>query len=249
MSAKIALRKIVPAARDFTNLREADGPDVNADAHRIAITLRDNQFEIEEMVAVASAVAQKQGRSSIIAHNHIHETVVVEVCERHASPDVWRLESASGCFRCFREVAVAFVVEQRVDLLEMHVRRDLLHFRIHMTVGDEQIKPAIVVVIEEAAAKAEYFSSGNRDPRLIAHLVKRAFSIVVPKMIRVFLEIGDKEIEPAIIVVVAQGNAHSSHHTTASSETHPRGRPNLIELALAFVVVEKRIDALGGLKQ
>src|SRR5260370_34666925 len=194
MSAKIALRKIAPAASDCTNLREAAGQDVNAGAHRIAITLRANQFEIEEMVAVASAVAQQQGRVSIIAHNHIHETVVVEVCERHASPDVWRLESAAGALRRFRELAVAFVVEQRVDLLEMHVRRDLLHFRIDMAVGDEQIKPAVVVVIEEAAAKAEYFSSGNRDPRLIAHLVKRAFSIVVPKMIRVFLEICNYKI-------------------------------------------------------
>src|SRR5260370_13268351 len=105
MSSKIALRKIAPAARDLADLREVASLDVDASTHRIAITLRASQFEIEEVVAVASAVAQQQGRGSIIAHNYIHETVVVEVCARHASPDAWRLEYAPAALLRFPALA------------------------------------------------------------------------------------------------------------------------------------------------
>src|SRR5207249_782365 len=90
------------------------------------------------MVAVASTVIQQQGRVSIISYKHIRETVVVEVCERHASPDVWCLESAAGALRRLRKLAVAFIVEQRVDLLEVDVRRDLFHLRINVPVGDKR---------------------------------------------------------------------------------------------------------------
>src|ERR1700694_5304856 len=134
MSPKITLREIAPTARDLADLREAAGQDVDAVTHCIAITLCADQFKVEEMVAVSSTVVQQQRRVPIIAHQHIHETIVVEVCERHASPDVWRLESATGALRHFRKLAIAFIVEQRVDLLEVYVRRDLLDFRINVAV-------------------------------------------------------------------------------------------------------------------
>src|SRR5439155_471763 len=54
---------------------------------------------------------------------------------------------------------------------------------------------------------------------------------------------------PAVIVVVAQGNAHSSHHASTSGETHPGDRSNLIELAVALVVVKKRVQSIVGHEQ
>src|SRR5437867_9682287 len=143
MNPKITLRKIAPTTRDLADLREAAGQNADAASHCIAITLRAYQLKVEEMVAVASTVVQQQGRVPIVAHNHIRESIIVEVCERHASPDVWRLESAASGLRRFRELAVTLIVEQRVDLLEVNVRRDLLHFWINMAIGDESIKPAI----------------------------------------------------------------------------------------------------------
>src|SRR6266436_4559375 len=110
---------------------------MDAGAHCIAITFRADQSKVEEMVAIASTVVQQQRRVPIIAHKHIHETFVVEVCERYASPDERRLESTTGDLSRFRELAVPFIVEQRVDLLEVHVRRDLLDFGIYMAVGNE----------------------------------------------------------------------------------------------------------------
>src|SRR5439155_4154410 len=58
-----------------------------------------------------------------------------------------------------------------------------------------------------------------------------------------------EEIEPAVIVVVAQGNAHSSHHASTSGQTHPGDRSNLIELAVALVVVKKRVQSIVGHEQ
>src|SRR5437773_12305766 len=117
MSPEITLRKIAPTTRDLADLREAAGQNADAGPHCIAITLRADQFKVEEMVAVGSTVVQQQGRVSIIAHNHVRETIIVEVRERHAAPDVWRLESATGVLGRFLELAVTLIVKQRVDLL------------------------------------------------------------------------------------------------------------------------------------
>src|SRR5438132_1533141 len=143
MSPEITLRKIAPTTRDLADLREAAGQNADAGSHCIAITLRAYQLKVEEMVAVASTVVQQQGRVPIVAHNHIRESIIVEV----------------------------------------------------------------------------------------------------------LLEIRDEEIEPAVIVVVAQGNAHSSHHASTSGQTHPGDRSNLIELAVALIVVKKRVESIVGHEQ
>ena len=78
----------------------------------------------------------------------------------------------------------------------------MLDFRIHVTVGDEEVEPTIVVIVDESAAKAQYFARRKGDPRLIADLVKVALSGVVPQMVRAFLEVRNIEIQPTVVIIV-----------------------------------------------
>src|SRR5689334_21133796 len=118
MRAQIALRKVATTSGDFTNLRNAAGRHTNAGTHSVAIALGSHQFEIQEMVSVATAVVQDQWRISVVPHHHIQEAAVVEVREGDAPANVGGLKAAARDFRGLHKLAVALIMKQRVDLLE-----------------------------------------------------------------------------------------------------------------------------------
>ena len=70
------------------------------------------------------------------------------------------------------------VVKQAIELPVVNLRRGLLDFGINMAVGDKDIQPAVVVVIEKAASKTEYLVSRAGKAGLIADLVEEALAIV-----------------------------------------------------------------------
>src|SRR4029077_5868260 len=160
IGSKIALREIAAAARNFPDLREAARLDANPGPHGVTIALGSYPFEVEEMVPGAAAIVQQQRRVVVVAYNQVYQAVVVEVSEGHAPPGVPCLKTVSGELGSFHELAIALVVKQRVDLLVAGLGCDLLDLGLNMSVRDEQIKPAVVVVVEKAAAKAQDIVGG-----------------------------------------------------------------------------------------
>ena len=61
-------------------------------------------------------------------------------------------------------------------LFVVRFRRDLLDFGIDMTVGDKQIEPAIVVIVEKSAAEARDVACWDRNSRFVAYFVEVALS-------------------------------------------------------------------------
>ncbi len=140
-------------------------------------------------------------------------------------------------------------MEEGVDLLVVYVRGNLLYFLVDMAVGDEQIQPAIVVVIEKASAKAQHVSRGQRNACGVAHFVEQALTVVMPKVVGGKLEIGNIEVQTAIVVVIAQGNTHGGHGASTGRERHAgRGR-GFPECSVLLVVVEINFQAVIGDKQ
>ncbi len=83
-------------------------------------------------------------------------------------------------------------MKQGIELLEVNLRGSLLYLRINVPVGDEQIQPAIIIVVEEASAETEDPARGTGYAGAVADLIKRPLSIVVPKVIGVVLEVRDE---------------------------------------------------------
>jgi len=65
----------------------------------------------------------------------------------------------------------------------MDFRRGLLDLRINVAVGNEQVQPAVVVIIEKASAEAEHIMRGPGNTGLITDFVEKSFTIVVPKVV------------------------------------------------------------------
>ena len=68
----------------------------------------------------------------------------------------------------------------------------------------------------------------------------------MPEVIRILLEVGDEEIERAVVVVVAEGNAHCGHGAAARGKRHAADGADFVELAIALVVVEVGVQAVVG---
>jgi len=99
---------------------------MDAGAHCIAITFRADQSKVEEMVCrCLHRCAAATGGPHCCPTSTSMKTIVVEVCETlRLAPTKRRLESTTGDLCGFPpKLAVPFIVEQRVDLLEVHVRR------------------------------------------------------------------------------------------------------------------------------
>src|SRR5579864_1725197 len=192
---------------------------------------------------------QHNGQISIVRDHNVHKPVVVEIGKSYSASHVGRFKSRATRLANLYELSVSFVVEQRIDLPVMGSGRGLLHLRIHMPVGDENIQPPVVVVIEETSAETEYIPRRSGDPRFVAHLVEEPFPIVVPNVIRGTLKVGNIEIELAIIVVIAQRDAHRSHDRSPGSYGHARAETDLFESTVAFVVIEIGVQPIVRYEQ
>src|SRR5205814_7483585 len=137
--------------------------DFDTSAHRVPIALHAHQLQVEEVVAIASTVVQQQRRIAIVGHDQVREAVIIKIRESHSASDIGFLRSDAGLFGGLYESPVALVVKERVDLLVVNFRSDLLDFRVYVPIRDEEVEPAVIVVIEKTAPKTEDFARGQRD--------------------------------------------------------------------------------------
>src|SRR5216684_2258614 len=81
-------------------------------------------------------------------------------------------------------------------------------FRIDVAVGDENVRPTVVVIIEKASTPAQIFQVeaefGVKRPE-----GKGPVALIVVEVRHVVLEVGLENIEPSVGIVVPRGNPHS----------------------------------------
>jgi len=75
----------------------------------------------------------------------IHVSVVVEVRERRAAARLRRGDRFSETLADIREAAVAEITVDDLPLLVTRFGVELDNLRIHVTVGEKQVQPAVVV--------------------------------------------------------------------------------------------------------
>src|ERR1700720_3134869 len=98
---------------------------------------------------------QKDGRAVQHGDQEIFAAVVEEVGRGGASGHIAARQGNSGAEADLGEFSVLKITEQKGPLGIGHTKRVLVHLRIHMPVGDENVLPAIVVEIEKLYSKPE----------------------------------------------------------------------------------------------
>src|SRR6266567_39463 len=78
-------------------------------------------------------------------------------------------------------------------------------------ISNQDVSEAVVVVVKKTAAEAEDVVCWSGDAEFIADFVEVPFAVTMPNMVRRSLEVRNVQIQPAVIIIVTQGNAHRSH--------------------------------------
>ena len=120
------------------------------------------------------------------------------------------------------------VMEQQRPLGERGAPVVLVHLRVDVAVGREQVEPAVVVVIEEPIAPAHKRNGGLRDAGLVAQIGKAHFAIVMEQHLVVVAEVGNEEVDAARCSRSRRPRCpwrrSRGHPCSAQSRTHNSGR-------------------------
>ena len=161
MNPQIVLRDVAAAAADFVDLAMGLGfagdagyaSDARADAAAVGLGADGPHFN---PVVGEFGVATKKLREVVYrVDDNVDVAVVVEVAEGAAAACGRIGDSRTNLERNIREVAVAEVAIEQLALTVSGFGFQLLDFGIDVAVADQNVGPAVVVVIEEAAAPAQ----------------------------------------------------------------------------------------------
>ncbi len=115
-----------------------------------------------------------------------------------------------------------------------------------MRLGDEQILPAVVVVIEKAGAPARESERRTAHAGLVGHIAKCAVAVVAKQHVAFVGEIGDHDIGTAVIIVIGEIGAHPGKCLAVLVVANPCQQAGFGESAVSIVVVEKTLHRIVG---
>ena len=79
-----------------------------------------------------------------------------------------------------------------------------------MTVDDQQINPAIVVIIKKLRAPTDIRKTNGCYLGRVGNIRKRTFTVIVIESVVVVIEISNKHIQSLVVIVVTQSHPHAA---------------------------------------
>src|SRR5258708_39356985 len=115
-----------------------------------------------------------------------------------------------------------------------------------MPVGDENVRPAVVVEIEKFNSKTEEGYADRAEAATSLEIGKLAVVIIVVEIVGIVGEIGFYDVRPAVMIVVGGVDAHAGLLTAIRTVSHTCFGAHLCEVAFAVVVVEQARRGVVG---
>src|ERR1017187_3424373 len=110
---------------------------------------------------------------------------------------------------------------------------------VDVAVDDEEVGPAVVVVVEKLCAKTKIGSADGSDTRGARDIGELAVVVVVVEVVGIVGEVGLDDVGPAIAIVVGGVDAHASLLAAITTVGDAGLDADLGESAFAVVVVEQ----------
>src|SRR5258707_15881928 len=122
---------------------------------------------------------------------------------------------------------------------------EFVHLRIDMSVGEDEIGPAIIVKVKKHGAPAQILRV-QTEPRGVSHIRKNSFTVIAVQGRRVIGEVGLKNIQPSVAVVIRDGSSHARLLPPFFVERHSSYHRNIGESAIAIVVIKNTWSTVAG---
>ena len=126
-------------------------------------------------------------------------------------------------------------MEQQQRFLIFHIAESLFDFIVRVTIGDEQINVAVIVVIEKLNSPAAHQSSDHANMRGNRDIVERLVMIVVIKRIHFLVDVGDKQVCPSILIVIRSVHTHARARSSIHAVAHAGLQRDFFEPSLTAV--------------
>src|SRR6202521_6131694 len=114
----------------------------------------------------------------------------------------------------------------------------MISLRVGVAVGNEQIDPTVVVVIEKLSSPAYIRKAYRGHSGIVGNIRERIASNVAVKHIVFIVEVGDEYIEPSVMIIVTHCDAHAPLLGAVSVDRQARFESDLAKRAVPIVMVE-----------
>src|SRR5580704_2667523 len=208
-------------------------------ADGVDIGLAPGEAKAKPVIFRADIVAKQHRRGVVDGDKYVDRAVVVEIAQRHATRGEWLRENRAA-LRADVFKAVAGVVEQKHRLEIFHGGGALVDAVVGMAVAEQQIEVAVVVVVEKFQSPAAHQARGGTDAGRHGGIGKSFVLVVVVDRIHLLVDVGDEEIDPAVLIVVGSVNAHAGARAAETAVANACKQADFLEFSVA-AIGEKKI--------
>src|SRR6201994_1034535 len=237
--ARIVGRREAAAAQYVTTLGCFSCSHKNSGAHGIAWLARTAyKLKLDPVVLIAIHITQEGWSGVKIVHNDVYLAVVEEVAKSGAPRRRHHREPASLHRRNEREFATTGISQQQRSLGEAGPPVVIVYLFVDVTAGDENVLPAVVVVVDEAIAPAKKWDRIFGDSSFIARIDEVQVAIVSVQHFVVVRKVSVQNIQAANIPVVAHRDSHRRRFPPIVIDRISGLEAEVLEGAIALVPVE-----------
>src|SRR5258708_37635125 len=178
-------------------------------------------------------------RRAAIGHEEdVESTVVIDVGVGGAPCDFRSGEGAPNFIRDLFKLAVPEIAEQVRRLSVADALLYTLDLVFDVAVGDEDVLPAVVIVVEEKTAEAQSYERRAANLRARSFIHEQAVAFVVVEREHLVGKICNDQAGAAGAVVIGGIDAHASAGNAVFAEGDARGNSALFEGAVLLIQVE-----------
>ena len=153
---EVALRVVARSAHHLVHLRASPRGHLHARADGGPVRLRAHALDEDRGVPVAAVVAQQRGGPSRLLTTTSTSPSLSKSPNAQPRPRCSLRDGRPGARRDVLEAAVPQVPVQQPRLPVRQVQLSPGNLRVHVPVGDEDVLPAVVVVVEESTPNPRY---------------------------------------------------------------------------------------------
>src|SRR5207248_10923537 len=123
----------------------------------------------------------------------------------------------------FRSLAVFYFVGMRLD------------FIVRMAVGKKQIRRSVVVIIKKLHSPPAHKTRHPANSIGNSHIIEGLIAIVVIKGVHLLVHVGNKQVHPAILVVIRGVDSHPGPWSPLGAVTNIGLQAYFLELPVAAI--------------
>src|SRR5216683_6064588 len=218
---------------NFVQLLQIAGYDRDSRADAVPIALGTNELNQHRVISVSSFIPEQLRSAVEIINDHIDIAVVIDVAKSSSPTCTFLRKRSTELGAYFGKRAITVVVMHEVSL---PVSRQL---RIDVSVDDKQINPTIVVVVTKLGSPTNVGKTYSSYFCCIRNIGKRTVAIIVIKRVVVVVEICNKQIEFAVVIIVTECDPHASLLAAVFIYRCTGVETNIFESAVAVIVIKE----------